>query len=417
MSKIEKKKVLIVGSSAKEYALIKKFMSYDNVAEVIAAPGNCAISELCTCVDIREDNPKELLEYVLENAFDLTVASSEKAIKADIASLFQANGQLIFAPTAQSASFATSKSYGKKFLYKLHIPTPRFGVFEKEQVAHDYLKTSYMPVVIRMDENLEGRDRLVCPSIYLAKTFVSDLFMKDEKKVLIEDYVYGHEFTFYVLTDGYSALPLTSAANYKFMEEGDGGLLTSGVGAYAPDYKITLEMQDYIMKNVISNALSSLERRETPYLGILGIDCVLKDDGKISALEFRTFLSDHDCQAVLNLIDDNLLTLFEACANGSFADDYETIKLSDYSSVSCVLYSKKEGSIISGLDLVDSDDITHFAAKKNQYLEYETPLGKTLVVTKTAKTLSRARLNLYEDIELIKFDGKKYRNDICPSVI
>lgn len=416
-SEIEKKKVLIVGSSAKEYALVKKFLTYDNIAEVVAAPGNSAISELCTCVDIREDKPQELLEYVLENDFDLTIASSEKAIKADIASLFQANQQLIFAPTANSANFAVSKSYGKKFLYKLHIPTPRFGVFEKEQMALDYLKNSNMPVVIRMDENLEGRDRLVCPSLYLAKTFVSDLFLKDEKKVLIEDFVYGHEFTFYVLTDGYSALPLTTAANYKFMEDGDGGLLTSGVGAYAPDYKITSETENYIMKNIISNVLSSLERRETPYLGILGVDCVLKDDGKIASLEFRTFLSDHDCQAVLNLVEDNLYTLFEACAIGSFADDFESVKMNDFSSVSCVLFSRKDGSVISGLDLVENDDITHFNTKKNQYLEYETPLGKSLMVTKTAKTLSRARLNLYEDIELIKFEGKKYRTDICPDVL
>lgn len=413
-----KKKVLIVGSSAKEYALAKKFVSYDNVSDVYVAPGNQAMKDFCTCIDIREDNCSELLEFVLENAVDLTVVSSEKAIKSDIASFFQANNQLIFAPSLQSANFAISKSYGKKFLYKLHIPTPRFGVFEKEQMAQEYLKTSNMPVVIRMDENLEGRDRLVCPSLPLAKTFVTDLFLRGETKVLIEDFVYGHEFTFYVLTDGYSAIPLTSVANYKFMEEGDGGLLTSGVGAYAPDYKISSDTENLLMKNVISNVLNALSRRETPYLGILGVDCVLKEDGKFTTLEFRTFLSDHDCQAVLNLIDENLYTLFEACAVGSFGDDYETIKLSDFSSVSCVLYSKKEGSVISGIDLIEnSDDLSHFDTRKNKYMEFETPKGKTLVVTKTSKTLSRARNLLYEDIDIIKFDGKKFRNDICPAVL
>lgn len=417
MSEIEKKKVLIVGASAKEYALAKKLKSYENISEVIVAPGNQAMKDFCLCVDIREDKPQELLEFVLENAVDLTIATSEKAIKSDIASLFQANSQLIFAPSAQSAAFATSKSFGKKFLYKLHIPTPRFGVFEKEPIAQDYLKTSNMPVVIRMDENLEGRDRLVCSTLPLAKTFVSDLFQKDEKKVLIEDYVYGHEFTFYVLTDGYTAVPLTSVANYKFMEEGGGGLLTSGVGSFAPDYKISRETENYIMENIIGRVISSLQYKETPYLGILGVDCVLKDDGSISALEFRTFLSDHDCMAVLNLIEDNIYTLFEACAVGSFGDDYEAINLSDNASVSCVIYSKNEGKIISGIDLIDNqDDICHFNTRKNKYLEYETPCGKTLVLTKTSKTLSRARLNLYEDIELIQFEGKKYRSDICPAV-
>ena len=201
------------------------------------------------------------------------------------------------------------------------------------------------------------------------------------------------------------------------MEEGNGGILTSGVGCYAPDYKISSEIENYIMKNIISNVLSSLERKQIPYMGILGVDCVLKDDGKISVLEFRTFLSDHDCQAVLNLINDNLYLLFEACANGSFADDYEKINFSDASSVSCVIYSRKNDSIITGLNFIDQADINHFSTSKNKYMEYTALSGRTLVVTKTANTLSRARYNLYEDIEMIKFDGKKYRNDICPDII
>ena len=162
-------------------------------------------------------------------------------------------------------------------------------------------------------------------SLQKAIGLVSDLFVKGEQKVLIEDYVYGHEFTFYVMTDGYTVLPLCAVANYKFMEEGEGGLLTSGVGAFAPDYKISSDIEAYIMQNVVLNVISSLQVKETPYLGILGIDCVLKNDGSISVLEFRPFLSDHDCQAVLNLVDDNLYNLFEACAVGSFGDDYEEI--------------------------------------------------------------------------------------------
>lgn len=417
MNKTSKKKILIVGSSAKEYSLAKKMLSLDNVEEVFVAPGNSAMAEFCSCVDIREDNVHDLLKFVLEKNINLTIATSQKAIKADISSFFQANSQLIFAPTAQSANCALSKSFGKKFLYKLHIPTPKFGVFEKEQPAQDYIKISNMPVVIRMDEELEGRDRIVASSLNIAKIFISDLFVKGEQKVLIEDYVYGHEFTFYVMTDGYTVLPLCAVANYKFMEEGEGGLLTSGVGAFAPDYKISSDIEAYIMQNVVLNVISSLQVKETPYLGILGIDCVLKNDGSISVLEFRPFLSDHDCQAVLNLVDDNLYNLFEACAVGSFGDDYEGINLFDAASVSCVLYSRQAGKVISGIETLDNPgDISHFATRKNHYMEYETPSGKALVVTKTSRTLSRARLNLYEDIDLINFEGKKFRSDICPIV-
>lgn len=409
----KKKKVLIVGNSAKEYALVKKFKNYD--CDIFVLSGNSAISELAECVDIREENVQEILEYVLENAIDLTIVTSEVAIKNNIAELFQTNNQLIFCPTAQSAQFTLSRSAGKRFLYKLRIPTPRFGIFDKLPLAIDYLKNAPMPQVIRADENSNSADRLVCTTFAASKTFVEDLFNKDENKVVLEDYVYGHEFTIYVVTDGYSALHLATVANYKFAEDGDGGILTSGVGAYTPDYKISSDIENSVMQNVVERVLASLQRKETPYLGVLGIDCVLTKDGNFVTLDFKPFLSDHDAEAVLNLVDENLLTLFEACAVGSFADDYEKIDVSDNSSVSCVISSRKKGEIIKGLELVESD-ITHFATTKNKYFEYETVEGKTLVLTKTAKTLSRARKHLYEDVELISFSGKKCRNDICEKV-
>lgn len=409
----KKKKVLIVGNSAKEYALVKKFKNYD--CDIFVLSGNSAISELAECVDIREENVQEILEYVLENAIDLTIVTSEVAIKNNVAELFQNNNQLIFCPTAQSAQFTLSRSAGKRFLYKLRIPTPRFGIFDKLPLAIDYLKNAPMPQVIRADENSNSADRLVCTTFAASKTFVEDLFNKDENKVVLEDYVYGHEFTIYVVTDGYSALHLATVANYKFAEDGDGGILTSGVGAYTPDYKISSDIENSVMQNVVERVLASLQRKETPYLGVLGIDCVLTTDGNFVTLDFKPFLSDHDAEAVLNLVDENLLTLFEACAVGSFADDYEKIDVSDNSSVSCVISSRKKGEIIKGLELVESD-ITHFATTKNKYFEYETVEGKTLVLTKTAKTLSRARKHLYEDVELISFSGKKCRNDICEKV-
>ncbi len=409
----KKKKVLIVGNSAKEYALVKKFKNYD--CDIFVLSGNSAISELAECVDIREENVQEILEYVLENAIDLIIVTSEVAIKNNIAELFQTNNQLIFCPTAQSAQFTLSRSAGKRFLYKLRVPTPRFGIFDKLPLAIDYLKNAPMPQVIRADENSNSADRLVCTTFAASKTFVEDLFNKDENKVVLEDYVYGHEFTIYVVTDGYSALHLATVANYKFAEDGDGGILTSGVGAYTPDYKISSDIENSVMQNVVERVLASLQRKETPYLGVLGIDCVLTSDGSFVTLDFKPFLSDHDAEAVLNLVDENLLTLFEACAVGSFADDYEKIDVSDNSSVSCVISSRKKGEIIKGLELVESD-ITHFATTKNKYFEYETVEGKTLVLTKTAKTLSRARKHLYEDVELISFSGKKCRNDICEKV-
>lgn len=418
MKEIEKKKILIVGASAKEYALAKKFLSLAEVEKVYAAPGNIAMNEFCEVVDIREDSIAELLEFAVENAIDLTVASSEIAIKKDIATVFNNNGQMIFAPTASSANMAISKSTGKKFLYKLHLPTPRFGIFEKPALALDYIKTCNLPIVIRTDESSNKADRQVCATANNAGIFIDDLFLSNEKKVLLEDYVYGHEFIYYVITDGYNAIPLTSCANYKFMLDGEGGLLTPGMGSFCPDYKLPFEVNNRLLNNVVKPVLNSLEKRGTPYLGILGIEGVLTEDNKFVILEFKSFLQDHDAQAVLNLVNENLFTLFQACAVGSFGDDYSSLNISENSSVSCVLSSGKlSGVAIEGLGLVDEDiDINHFNTTKNTDGESLTAGGRAIVLTKSASTLSRARELLYDNVDVIKFSGKKYRKDICNPV-
>ena len=187
------------------------------------------------------------------------------------------------------------------------------------------------------------------------------------------------------------------------------------MGAYCPDYKLSYEIQEKLLNEVAAPVIENLARRETPYLGILGIEGVLTDESNYTILELKPFLSNHDCQAVLNLVKENLYTLFEACAIGSFADDYDSLNISDYSSVSCVLSSGKlTDSPIEGLELLDDGiDVNQYNTKRNEYFEYLTTGGRTIVLTKTSSTLTRARELLYENIDVINFSGKKYRKDIC----
>lgn len=414
MADIKKKKVLIVGNSAKEHALCLKFKQCPNIGEIYVTPANDAIKEIVNTADIREDNIEELLKFAIDNEIDLTVASSEIAVKNDIAGIFQANGKLIFAPQAVSAKFATNKGVCKKLLNKLHIPTPRFGIFEKQQQAAEYLKTANLPVIISTQETFNGNCQQLCSTFRIAKTYIEDLFAIDEKKVVAEEYLYGHTFTLYVITDGYHALPLNTVASSKFTEEGEGGLLTDGTGAFAPDYKISFNMISHIMRNVVYKLLKTQEKQGIPYMGILGVDCVLKDYDKYSVQNIIPFLRDHDCACVLKLLDENLYMLFEACAVGSFADDYEYINVSDNAAVSIVLSAQKSGQIIQNLNKVEDLEINHINTHKNSYLEYETKKGRILTVTSCAQTLTRAKQKLCENIELITYEGKKYRKDICP---
>lgn len=411
------KKVLIVGQSACEYSLAKKMLELDEVAEIFVTPGNDAVKEFATAIDIRESNIQELLEFVLENAIDFTVATSEEAIRADIASIFQENNQMIFAPTKMSANIALSKSVGKKFMYKTRIPVPKFGIFDKSNMAIDYAKKSVMPIVVKTDKH-QKEGVFICNSFPMAKNFIESLFDTGEKRIIIEDYILGHEFSFYVITDGYQALPLGIVANYKHGLDGDGGALTSGMGAFTPDYKISKEIEDKILGQIVFPALDTLAKQQMPYVGILGIDLILNDREQFYAIEFNSFLKNPDCQVILPTIRENIYKLFEACVIGSFADDYEKIDISDDAVASCVLYARKEDSVIYGLeDLDDETIISHFNTRKNKYLEYETLGDQTIAITRKAKVLSKAVDDLYDEISVINFDGMKYRKDIGKTIL
>lgn len=397
-------KILIVGNGAAASALARKFTQYDYVEKVFIAGGYFSNAET---IDIREDDLAGLLVFVLENQINLTVPISEKALAADIVSFFQSNGQNIFGPTKDSCEFILNKILCKKFLYKIHAQTPKFGMFNKISQINDYLKNSDFPVIIRTPQaDVPEDEKMVCPTLKSALDFLDRLFLKGETDVLIEEYAFGHNFTVYFVTDGYSAIPLNIAGNYKFLDQ-NGGLYTDGVGCYVPDYKISNAVISRV-SNLAANILKTLENRSCPYVGILGMECILKNDEQFVVRDVKPFLQNHDARAVLNLCEDDLIKIFNSCINGFFSDEYESIKTSEISSASVAVYFGKENI---ELNFEDTDDIDFINIKQNNN-QYFSKIGFNYTITKTASTISRAKKYLAEEIDELKLKDAKFRKDI-----
>lgn len=406
------KKILIIGNGAKEYALAKK-LSKDN--EIYITPSSDALKEFCTCLDIREDSRHEILEFVLENSIDMTIAVSQKAINSDITSLFNDNKLQIFAPSFKANEIVSNKAFAKKVMYKLRIPTPKFGIFEKQNLAADYIKNQNYPFVIKTNDN---NSATIITSEKTAKNLLEIIFFEKNKKILIEDYVYGTPFSFYTITDGYKALPLGSSLTYKHSLEGNGGQLSDGMGACVPNYKLSIENEYFLMDNVIYPTLEYLEMGGNTYTGILGVNGILTEEGKIVVLGFQSFTQDFDTDAILSSVDDDLYNLFESCVIGSFSDEADIINLNNKQSVSLVLVCKnkenKENSI-KGIDNLEDDTIVSFypSVIKNRYLEWEAKHGSALVLTSSSSSFSKAREKVYTEASDIYFNGISYRKDIC----
>ncbi len=406
------KKILIIGNSLKAYSLAKLLSSK---YEIYITPASDTLKEFTNTLDIREDNIAELLEFVLENGIDLTIPVSEECLKTDIVEIFNKNNLQIFAPNKEAASIVFDKAYAKKVLYKLRIPTPRFGIFEKQNMVIDYIKNLKTPFVLKTNTN---NSAAVFSSFNIAKNCIDFSFIEKNKKIIIEDYIYGTPFSFYTITDGYKALPIGSSINYKQQLDGDGGQITSGMGACSPNYKLTLEHEYFLMDNVIYPTLDYLEIGGYPYIGILGINGVLQNDGTISILGYQAFMNDTDAYIILNSINENLYDLFISCTLGSFSDEYDNIQLNESFATSLVLsnkYRDNTENIITGLEDLEENTFVGFYpnVKKNKYLEYEAPSKEVLLIATQAPSVSSSTKKMYKEAENINFKGLYCRKDIC----
>ncbi len=416
-------KILIIGSGSKEYTLAKIISQYEETSLVFVAPGNSAIAEFANCVDIKADDTDGLLEFAKENEIDLTIAASEKAISENIADKFNSEGLMIFAPSADAARIAVSKSISKKFMYKTKIPTPRFGIFDRESIATDYARKSQYPLVVKTDGHLHGENVYICDNFKIAKRIIEDIFSAREKKVIIEDYVQGQEFSYYIITDGYNAMPLGSAVTYKGTLEGNGGIITSGLGAYSPFYMIDRTLESKIFKEIVYPVLDELSKNGNQYVGILGIDMIMDRNGKLNVIEFNPFFKEPDAQCVLSLIDEDFVNVMKSAITGTLVDEYREINVKPYFSLSVVLSSGDYpsegvyGCLISGLDeAAESSYISHFNTIVDNDGNYLTAGGRTITVTAVASTLEKAAQKVYDSISFINFDTMKYRKDIGKTI-
>ena len=416
-------KILIVGSGAKEHTIAKLISQYENTSLVFVAPGNAAIDEFANCIDIKADDTENLAEFAKINEIDLTIACSEKAIAAGIAERFNEDGLMIFVPSSEAARITTNKSVSKKFMYKTKIQTPKFGIFDRENIAIDYARKSKYPLVVKTDEHAHGENVYICDNFKIAKRIIEDLFSGKQKKVVIEDFIAGQEFSYYIISDGYNAMPLGSAVIYKGTLEGNGGVITSGLGAYSPFYMIDRNLESKIFKQIVYPALDELSKNGNQYIGILGIDIILDRTGNLNVIEFNPFFKEPDAQCILNLLEENVTNIMKSAITGSLVDEYTEINTKPLYSASVVLSSGnypsegKYGCPIYGLEETsESCEIAHFNTIKDNTGSFVTAGGRTLVVTTNASTLERASNKLYEAVALINFDTMKYRKDIGKTI-
>jgi phosphoribosylamine--glycine ligase len=415
------KKVLIVGSGGREYA-IGYFLKDE--AEVFYAPGNGATEEFATNIDIKDYN--ELAKWAKNNNIDLTIVGPEQPLVEGIVDIFKEKGLTIFGPSKEAARLEGSKVYMKNFLKKYNIPTAKYIETDNKEKAYEFIdKMEKTPIVVKADGLCAGKGVIIAESKEEAKKTVDEMlsgkaFGEAGKKVIVEEFLDGFELSMFAICDGEDFVLLPAAQDHKRLLDGDKGPNTGGMGAYAPTPLATPEIYEKVKTKIIRPTLDGMKKEGSPYEGVLFIGLMIVDNEPY-VLEYNVRFGDPECEELMPLIDSSLYDMFYNGATKQL--DKIDVKIKDMVAVGVVCasknypYSSSEPVEIKIDDLSDCNGYIAYAGVKKIDGKLFATGGRVLVCVGFGKNVKEARDEAYKIVDKVHFDGKKYRKDIAYQAI
>lgn len=416
-------RVLVVGSGAREHALVEAIVASPTNPEVFAAPGNPGIAGIAETVDIPADDLIALRNFARTAGIDLTVVGPESPLIGGISECFWEAGLKIFGPSRAAARLEGSKVFAKEVMRHAGVPTARFEAFDREEPTLAYLRSQRdYPLVVKVDGIAAGKGVTVARSFeeaeYAVRAAFRGSFGAAGERVLIEEYLEGREASIFALTDGRDILPFVPAQDYKRIGDGDEGPNTGGMGAYSPTMWMEPATYAQVLEEIISPIIRQLALIGVPYTGLLYAGVMVTETGP-KALEFNCRFGDPETQALLPRLDSDLLELLLACTEEDLRR--REVSWSNDRAVCVVLASdgypetSSEGDEIFGLD--DVRDLAgvrvyHAAVREEDGIFY-TNGGRVLNIVGTGPSVMEARARAYAAVELIRFRGMQYRTDIA----
>ena len=413
--------VLLIGGGGREHALAWKISQSPLLEKFFAIPGSPGIANFAECVEnISIEDNAALVNFAKANAIDLVVIGPEAPLVNGLADELDAAGIKAFGPKKIAAQIEGSKIFAKQLMKKYGIPTADFEVFDNLDAAKIFIQEkNIFPIVIKADGLAAGKGVIVAQNLDEALSAVDEMktFGAAGNKIVVEEFMDGEEASVLALTDGEKILPLIAAQDHKRVFDGDKGLNTGGMGAYAPALVVDKNIAAQVEEKILKPTIAALKAEGIIYRGCLYAGLMIVN-GEPKVVEFNCRFGDPETQVVLPLMESDLLELMDACAAGNLAD--KKISWSNQSAVCVIMasggYPKtyKKNLPIDGIAKAKALGAMIFhAGTKFLNDELVTNGGRVLSVTITASTLREAVDKVYRCVEVIHFDDVHYRRDIA----
>jgi phosphoribosylamine--glycine ligase len=395
--------VLLVGSGAREHALAWRLAQSQGLTELHAAPGNPGIARLGRCHPVRPDDGEGLLSLAMTLEADLIVVGPEAPLVAGVGDELRMNGFPVFGPSADAARIEGSKSFAKDVMRAAGVPTA------------ETLSVARAPCVVKADGLAAGKGVFVCRTVADVDDALRAVTALGGEFV-IEELLEGQEVSLFALTDGRRVIPLGAAQDFKRSGDDDTGPNTGGMGAYSP--VPWFGDVEELVAEIHQPVVDELARRRSPFVGCLFAGLMITSEGP-RVLEFNARFGDPETQVLMPRLRGDLLELLFACAVGDASGSRVTLDAE--AAVTVVLAapdyparSDYTGVPIDGIDAAEATGALVFhggTAVRNGIVV--THGGRILSVTATGPTVGDARERAYDAIEVISFDGARFRRDIA----
>ena len=404
-------KVLVIGKGGREHALAWKINQSPLVDKVFVAPGNPGIEEFGVNVNIKDSDIEGLVEFALKEKIDLTVVGPETTLALGAADAFEAKGLKIFGPRKDVARLESSKDFAKHIMEKYNVPTGAYKTFDNKEEALAYVNQKGAPIVIKEDGLKAGKGVTVAMKIEEAYEALDIAFDIPGNRVVIEDYLDGFEFSLIALAHNDKVIPLEVGQDHKRVFDGDLGPNTGGMGVYSPVKRVTKDIIDASVNEIIRPTLKGLVKEGLPFTGFIFAGIMDTKDG-VKTIEFNARFGDPEAESILPRMESDLVGLILDIMDGK-----ETpVKWSEKTTCGVVMASSGyPASSTVGAEIVIPEGIESKIFHMGTKLEDGKLLtngGRVLIVVGEGDTLQEAKAKAYADIEKIKCEKLFYRKDI-----
>lgn len=404
-------KILVIGKGGREHALAWKLNQSPLVDKVYIAPGNPGTAAFGINVDIKDSDIKALADFAEKEKIDLTVVGPETTLALGAADEFEARGLKIFGPRKDVARLESSKDFAKHIMNKYNVPTGAYETFTDFENAKAYVLKHGAPIVIKEDGLKAGKGVTVAMKIEEAIEALEIAFAISDNKVVIEEYLDGFEFSLIALAHEDKVIPLEVGQDHKRVFDGDKGPNTGGMGVYSPVRRVTKEIIDASVNEIIRPTLEGLKKEGLPFTGFIFAGIMDTKEG-VKTIEFNARFGDPEAEAILPRMESDLVQLILDIMNGKETE----VKWSEKTTVGVVLASEgypasstpnAEIEIEDGMESI----LFHMGTKEENGRLY-TNGGRVLIVVAEGDTLAEAKEKAYNDIEKIKCEKLFFRHDI-----